>query len=188
MRIPEPRACIKKHFLEEIDRKAREGGALGQKCWEDLEEKLGVPTAMLQRISTPDQRMELENWLQLQEGRVAPQGRRWHWMRFASRDSGTRFGKDGQKLKTFQSHFKTEESRVKQWARRQEAMGMALSLEDLHDEFYVLLESVAFDLGRRQDELGFLIRVRLQRTQKRFADLQKPHNKKYSRDWPSYAI
>ena len=57
---------------------------------------------------------------------------------------------------------------------------MALRLEDLHDEFYVLLESVAFDLGRKQDELGFLIRVRLQRTQKRSADLQKPHNKKYS--------
>ena len=110
---------------------------------------------MLKRISTEDARAKLDSWLKSRKDNVDARGRRWHWKRFDSRDNGCRVGKDGKTKKTYESPFAAEENAVKHWTRRQEEQGLALSQQDLADEFHLLMESLIFELRRQKEDTGF---------------------------------
>ena len=148
------RKVIVDGLLQEAEQK--DGASKPMSFWFDLQEKYGLPVAMLKRMASSAEREKLERFLALQDSKLKPQGRSRYWRRFISQDTGCRLAKNGSVKKTFQSPLREEEAILMSWARRTSEVGDELSVYDLQDEFVLLLDSVVWELETKLEDEGSL--------------------------------
>ena len=160
-RVQTPDAKTRQRIANQLHQLALEREKVDQNSsrssfWRECESKFGIPAPMLQRIASSRESEKLKKWLALNEHQGDPRGRKRFWKHFASKDTGCRFAKDGSKKKTFVSFFAAEESKLKLWARHEEQQGHALSVEDLVDEFKLILACQVWELEEQQEMHGSL--------------------------------